>query len=91
MAQTPEKDETREIASGRIGVLVAVIALVLASGPFVGKAYLRSTVPPVWVPDVSRDARSMDVLEYRNIWRNGATTAGSFRERNVDRKAIGRK
>jgi len=60
MAQTPE-DETSEIASRSIGVLVTVIAVVLAAGPFVGKVYLRSTVPPVWVPDVSRDWKSVDV------------------------------
>jgi hypothetical protein len=63
MAQTPE-DETSEIASRRIGVLVTVIAVVLAAGPFVGKVSLRSTVPPVWVPDVSRDWKSVDVQDY---------------------------
>jgi hypothetical protein len=85
MAQTPE-DETSEIASRSIGVLVTVIAVVLAAGPFVGKVTLRSTVPPVWVPDVSRD---LEVGGCPRVY--GATKAGSLRESDVNRNTIGQR
>jgi len=51
MAQTPE-DKTCKIASQRSGVLVAIIAAVLAGAPFYGKSLLRSRMPPVWHPSI---------------------------------------
>jgi hypothetical protein len=49
MTDAPE-GKAREITSRCTGVLVAIVAVVLASAPFMGKAYLRSRVPPVSVP-----------------------------------------
>jgi hypothetical protein len=38
-------------ASRRLGILVVIAAGMLAGAPFVVKAYLRATIPPVWLPD----------------------------------------
>ncbi len=44
------KDTPRQPISQRGGVLVAFIAVILAGAPYLGKASLRSTVPPVLDP-----------------------------------------
>jgi hypothetical protein len=50
MVHMPE-DKARKISRNGRGVFVAIIAVVLASAPFLGKASLRATVPSVWVPE----------------------------------------
>jgi hypothetical protein len=40
-----------KITPRRLGVLVVMAAGMLAGTPFVVKAYLRTTIPPVWLPD----------------------------------------
>ncbi len=49
MAQIPE-DSPLQVRSRRLGVFVAVIAVFLGGAPYMGKAYLRSMVPPVLDP-----------------------------------------
>ncbi len=54
MTHFPE-DKSSQTPSLQHGVLVAVIALILGCAPFIGKVFLRSTVPPA---KISRSADS---------------------------------
>lgn len=62
------RDTPRQPISQRGGVLVAFIAVVLAGAPYVGKAYLRGTVPPVLDPETIRasvrEQRATGVMQF---------------------------
>ncbi|MGC2818832.1 MAG: hypothetical protein WA198_04055, partial [Candidatus Sulfotelmatobacter sp.] len=62
------KQPPRQTISQRGGVLVAFVAVVLAGAPYLGKVYLRSTVPPVLDPSTlkimqQRTTSTMQFLE----------------------------
>ncbi len=65
MAQIPE-DSPLQVRSRCLGVFVAVIAVFLGGAPYMGKAYLRSTVPPVLDPGALKimEQTAMDTMQF---------------------------
>jgi hypothetical protein len=55
--------KVNQITAARLGVFVVTAAMILGGSPFLAKSYLRSTVPPVWIPE-GVEARAATTTQY---------------------------
>lgn len=55
--------EVNKITAARLGVFVVTAAMILGGSPFLAKSYLRTTVPPMWIPE-GVEARAANTTQY---------------------------